>query len=195
MPELSADTRTNRVDPRVLRTRALLKKAALELAAEHEPDTITLAHIAERATVNRATVYQHYRDREELLLDAMEDELTGLVRVAAACPLVLPPREMPSALTDVFRHIETHATLYRRLLGPCGSARFANRLRQLFADEVAEQMEAAGTGRRDDPTVTLRAHHTAGALVGLITHWLTRPEVLPAEEVAAVAWGAIRRDR
>lgn len=37
--------------------------------------------------MNRATVYQHYGDRDALLLDATEDELTGLVGLLARTAL------------------------------------------------------------------------------------------------------------
>jgi AcrR family transcriptional regulator len=188
MSESTTESVARRTDPRVLRTRALLRAAALELAAEREPHTITIANVAERATVNRATVYQHYRDRDELMLDAMEDELANLIGLAARCPLVVLPDEMPQAFVEVFRHVEEEVTLYRRMLGPCGSARFVNRLRQLLAEQVALQLAQAGAGRADEAGVELRAHCSAGAFIGLVTCWLLRPDWLPAEEAAAHAW-------
>ncbi|WP_405933053.1 TetR-like C-terminal domain-containing protein [Streptomyces sp. NBC_00827] len=188
MSESTAEIVARRTDPRVLRTRALLRAAALELAAERELHSITIANVAERATVNRATVYQHYQDLDELMLDAMEDELAGLIGLAARCPLVVLPAEMPQGFLDMFRHVETEATLYRRMLGPCGSPRFVNRLRQLVAEQVALQLVEAGAGRADEAGVELRAHCSAGAFIGLVTCWLLRPDWLPAEEAAAYAW-------
>lgn len=197
MSEPTARTVTGRADPRALRTRALLRTAALELAAERELDTITIARVAKRATVNRATVYQHYRDREALLLDAMDGELTTLVGLVARCPLLAPPGaagrdDPPSALVDVFRHLDSRVTLYRRLLGPCGSARFVSRLRQLLAEQVALQLAASGLGRPDEAAVELRAHAAAGALIGLISHWLPRSDQLSAAQAAAQAWQGLR---
>jgi AcrR family transcriptional regulator len=191
MPDTTTEPGTKRVDPRVLRTRALLRSAALELAAERELTGITIADVAERATVNRATVYQHYSDRDALLLDATEDELTGLVALLARCPLVDGPRRTPSAFVDVFRHIESHAVLYRRMLGPCGSARFLNRLQQLVAEQVAQQLTALPAGPRDGADVALRAHCAAGAFIGVLRHWLTAPELVPPRTMAAKAWHAL----
>ncbi|MFF8993556.1 TetR/AcrR family transcriptional regulator [Streptomyces sp. NPDC014983] len=180
---------TKRVDPRVQRTRALLRAAVLELATEREPDAITIAEVAERATINRATVYQHYRDRDALLLDAMENELAGLAGLVARCPLVVLPKEMPPAFLDILRHVEANTVLYRRMLGPCGSARFINRLHQLVAEQVTLQLVTAGVGAPDAPTVELRAHCAAGAFIGLVTHWLddSHPHT---EAAAAEAWQA-----
>ncbi|MFK0156898.1 TetR/AcrR family transcriptional regulator [Streptomyces sp. NPDC090499] len=192
MLEPTAETSGGRVDPRVLRTRALLRTAALELASERDADTITMADIAERATVNRATVYQHYKDRDELLLAAMESEITALARAAACCPLAYPPDRMPTELVELFRHVESNDRLYRQMLGPNGTARFVNHLRDLLADEVTAQLDAAGARSGDAPPNDLRAHYVAGAFVGLIIRWLTRPDRLSAEAVAAAAWEGLR---
>ncbi|MGK5447690.1 TetR/AcrR family transcriptional regulator [Streptomyces radiopugnans] len=182
------------MDPRVLRTRALLREAALAIAAERDVDSMTIADIAERATVNRATVYQHYRDRDALLLDAMEEEVGRLARAAARCPLTYPARSAPGELAELFRHVEANATLYRRMLGPGGSARFVNRLRELLAEEVAAQLEAAdgGDGSGAAPLLELRAHYLAGAFVGVFTRWVAMPGRPAAEQAAEEVWGLLR---
>jgi AcrR family transcriptional regulator len=169
----------------VLRTRLSLQAAALELAAERELDQITLAHVAERAMINRATVYHHYRDLDELFLDAMESELTALVAIIARCSLTALPQEMPQALAEAFRHVDANLVLYRRMLGPCGSARFTDRLHHLLAEAAVAQL---GT---DAPGVQVRAHCAAGAFIGLLRHWLLGPDVPPADRAATDAWQAL----
>jgi AcrR family transcriptional regulator len=56
-----------REDPRVKRTRKLLQEAFLELFQEKDFASISIADIAERATVNRATFYAHFPDKYALL--------------------------------------------------------------------------------------------------------------------------------
>ena len=56
-----------RLDPRVKRTRQLLKQAFLELLEEKGFQAVTVQSIAERATVNRATFYAHFDDKFALL--------------------------------------------------------------------------------------------------------------------------------
>lgn len=181
---------TDRVDPRVRRTRALLRTAALELAAERDVESLTIADIAERATVNRATVYQHYRDRDALLLDAMEEEVTRLAHAAARCPLTRPAKRTPDELVALFRHVGTNATLYHRMLGPGGAARFINQLRDLLAAEVAAQLPPTNAPA---DTVSLRTHYLAGAFVGVFTQWASLGDDRPtAEEAAGAVWALLR---
>src|SRR5947209_1394748 len=59
--------RINGSDPRVRRTRDLLMQALFDLAAEKDIRAITVQDIAGRATLNRATFYAHFRDKDALL--------------------------------------------------------------------------------------------------------------------------------
>lgn len=69
------------LDPRVRRTRGLLVRAFNELLEEKGHSSLTVQEIAERATVNRATFYAHFRDQYELfdhvISEAFWDELRG----------------------------------------------------------------------------------------------------------------------
>lgn len=57
----------NEVDPRVKRTRKLLRDALVSLLAEKSFQSISVQDIAERATLNRATFYAHFEDKYALM--------------------------------------------------------------------------------------------------------------------------------
>lgn len=63
----------NQADPRVLRTRQIIREAFRALLQNKGFDAITIKDIAQRATINRATFYAHYEDKYALL-----DEITAL---------------------------------------------------------------------------------------------------------------------
>ncbi len=62
-----ADVCRENVDPRIRRTRLLLQQALGKLLEEKEFDKISVQDIADAATVNRATFYDHYTDKFALL--------------------------------------------------------------------------------------------------------------------------------
>ena len=64
---LPSQKTSEKVDPRVRRTRRLLQQALTELMAEKSLRSITVQDIAERATVNRVTFYAHFPDKYALL--------------------------------------------------------------------------------------------------------------------------------
>src|SRR6202022_3031505 len=65
-----------KIDPRIRRTRQMLFQAFEELLAEKSFDQISVQHLAERSTLNRATFYDHFTDKFALL-EAMIGERFG----------------------------------------------------------------------------------------------------------------------
>ncbi|MDO3412494.1 TetR family transcriptional regulator [Saccharibacillus sp. CPCC 101409] len=61
----------NREDPRVLRTRRLIRESFRTLLRSKGFESITIKDIARQAVINRATFYSHYEDKYALL-----DEIT-----------------------------------------------------------------------------------------------------------------------
>ena len=66
---------TEQTDPRVRRTRKLLQDSLRSLIHEKRFSQISVQDIAERATVNRATFYAHYQDKEDLAASSLKAEL------------------------------------------------------------------------------------------------------------------------
>ena len=115
------------IDPRVLRTRKLLRNALLDLIPEKGYSAITIQDITDRATLNRATFYLHYRDKLELLEDAFQ--------VIMADAALLPPDDgsvgLESALVSIegiFDHIAKHDGFFRVMLGEEKVPEFSNRI-------------------------------------------------------------------
>ncbi|GGQ04276.1 TetR/AcrR family transcriptional regulator [Streptosporangium pseudovulgare] len=184
-------------DPRVRRTRARLRTAVLTLAAEKDVGAITVSEVARCAGVNRATVYLHFPDVDALVTDAMEEAVTQVARAAALCPRDAPRDRTPEPLTVLFGHVAAAAPLYRRMLGPQGSALFATRMRDRLTAELAGRLTGAGPageapGRLGDVPAETHAAYLAGALIGVIAHWVTGDPPAPAEEVALAFWRLFR---
>src|SRR3954469_23016068 len=66
------------IDPRIRRTRQMLFTALEELLAEKGFDAITMQHLAERSTVNRGTIYAHFKDKFALLAALVEETFRAL---------------------------------------------------------------------------------------------------------------------
>ncbi|MFJ9565186.1 TetR/AcrR family transcriptional regulator [Streptomyces fuscichromogenes] len=136
-------------DRRVRRSRSALMRAAIELVTERETSAVPLSDIAEAADVSRRVVYQHFGDRDTLLLEAGLDlvrrELLPLLAQAK------DPDGREQALA-VCRHFAEHRPYYRALLtGPCAFALDrglislllpVNRqgVRQRYGDRLAPQL-------------------------------------------------------
>ena len=67
------------LDPRVRRTRKMLRDALAQLLKEKEFDKISIGDIAEASTLNRATFYGHYPDKFALLESLVATQFEGLI--------------------------------------------------------------------------------------------------------------------
>ena len=64
---LKGEPAVEATDPRVLRSRRMLMDALAKLLTHKEFDSISIQEIADEATLNRATFYLHYPDKNALL--------------------------------------------------------------------------------------------------------------------------------
>jgi len=62
-----SDNVADTTDPRILRSRRMLMEALVRLLNRKEFDDISVQEIADEATLNRATFYLHYPDKNALL--------------------------------------------------------------------------------------------------------------------------------
>lgn len=97
-----------RVDPRVTRTRKLIRDALISLLMEKSFESISVQDIAERATVNRATFYAHYTDKFALLDALVREDVAA--RLSEGGPLgVSNTRAMLLAVgKNVFAFVGSH---------------------------------------------------------------------------------------
>jgi AcrR family transcriptional regulator len=69
----------NQQDPRVLRTRQLIREAFRDLLRNKGFDSITIKDIAQKATINRTTLYAHYEDKYALLEEITEQAFHEMI--------------------------------------------------------------------------------------------------------------------
>lgn len=67
------DARSEDQDPRVTRTREAVRRAVRTLVQRSGFEALTHQQVAAEAGIGRATVYRHWPDRTQLLLDALLD--------------------------------------------------------------------------------------------------------------------------
>lgn len=60
------------IDPRVERSRTIIRQAALEELGEAGYGAFTIEAVAARAHVGKSTIYRHWRDKLDLIADAFE---------------------------------------------------------------------------------------------------------------------------
>ncbi|MFT4235075.1 MAG: TetR/AcrR family transcriptional regulator [Microbacterium sp.] len=167
------------MDARVVRTRASLQQALLDLALERRLDEITVNDIVERAGVNRSSFYQHYGDKELLLADALEQMILDM----PATVIRIPTGEIPDELGQYLRLVLEHRSVFRQVLGPNGSIVATERLSRRIESIVQEAIAHADVPLPPVPIDVIAAGVT-GTAMGVISAWVAR-DPMPSVDVAA----------
>jgi AcrR family transcriptional regulator len=166
------------------------------LMQEHVYEAITISDLTAQAGVNRATFYQHFRDKDAMLASIVAD-LVALMSVEAAqfvseIPDFRTPLP-PSFLVALFIRIEQEGDFYRRALGSGGSAFFREQmiayLEQMIGTYVT-RLPPTVPLTRNTPGVppTLTARLLASGLLGTLVWWLDNTQYFTAEEAAGWTW-------
>ncbi|RAP75881.1 TetR/AcrR family transcriptional regulator [Paenibacillus montanisoli] len=171
------DSAKPRTDPRIVRTRQLLKDAFIELLQEMDIEKISVNRIAERATINRVTFYLHYRDIPDML-EKMADDMIEELQAAVEQP---PPPSRSSddidsvKLVNLLEHIAANAKFYKVVLGKKRTPIFTERLLKMLSESVALRMKELGS----DSIMTkagiqkdIAIWYGSASLIGTIVAWI-----------------------
>jgi len=100
-----------KTDARVRYTKKVLRESLLRCLEEKPIQKVTVREVCERAELNRATFYKHYRDCYELL-EQIENELLDEFRASLVRPDLFDVTRLVGSIFDV---IDKNADFYRLL--------------------------------------------------------------------------------
>ncbi|HEY0263222.1 MAG TPA: TetR family transcriptional regulator [Granulicella sp.] len=177
------------LDPRIRRTRLLLQEALGRLIETTEFDKISVQDIAEAATVNRATFYDHYPDKYALLECMVGTRFAELlarrgVRFDGGCGEAV--KAMMRGLCDYLMELPGLA---------CGRQRTMEPHLESAVVAVVRNMLLEGL-RRHPPTVPgmspeMAAATASWAMYGAAKEWVRTPDHGPVEDVVAMVIGVV----
>ncbi|MGV9270898.1 TetR/AcrR family transcriptional regulator [Kitasatospora sp. NPDC003701] len=181
---------TEGTDPRVTRTTAALRQAVVELASQRPVSRITVAELAERAGITRATFYNRYSTLVDPLIEALHADLETGHRLEdrRRAEGASGPELLRLSVVEVADHVERFADVYRHALAEPADRGVYDALVRHFG-EYALAFLARAPGP-DLPGLNHRvvAQFLAHGFAGAIKAWVADPSVTKEELVdAAVA--------
>lgn len=177
------------MDRRIRKSQEAIMEAFVELMTEKRFEQITINDIANRADVNRGTVYLHYRDKFDLRDQCIQMQLTELF---GDC-LGEGSDYFPSK-TSMFRalqYLEQHISFYNRLLGNEGVPAFRNYLMNLIVQSLGEQMERSAIQTVINQELFIQ--FLASAIVGVLEFWISHSMPYSAEVMVDQLWAMLEQ--
>ena len=92
-------TEKTRTQKRAKRTRKRLKKAALDVFSEKSIDAATVEEITEKADVGKGTLYQHFEDKEQIVVTLVDEAAEHLIERIRSYEI------SPESLKDMLEHL------------------------------------------------------------------------------------------
>ena len=178
--------KSDKMDPRILRTRELLRRALEELVIEYSFAKLTVSQVTAQAGLDRSTFYLHYTGLHALLEDCAR-ELFSEMREEIYRNRPGDYRKDLSVLepfvTSVFKHLEKHHRFYRSMLGKQGDPFFRNLFQDQLTELIFEPISLSNLPEKSlQSDMTLR-FFSAG-FAGLASWWLEKDMPVSIEDAS-----------
>ena len=166
------------IDPRVLRSRQMLMESLLRLLLRKEFDDISIQEIADEASLNRATFYLHYTDKNALLQAMTAARFRDLV-ARRGLSFTNCDGALRAIALGVCDYLAETAGCPSQLAKMPLEGSIIPVVEDMFQEGAAYHEIVPGT----DPK--LLATTAAWAIFGAARRWHQTPDRIPAEEMAA----------
>lgn len=169
----------SKVDRRITKSQEAIKKAVTELMSEKNFDDITIQDIANRADVNRGTIYLHFTDKYDLLDKMIEEHINNL-------------RELCQSASEMtfqegnyvwFEYFERNYLFFSTMLASKGAPYFRSRFLELIVEEYKPEVDTT-EGKNQGLSEDVILQFFASAIVGAVEWWFKNEMPLPARVMA-----------
>jgi AcrR family transcriptional regulator len=169
----------SKVDRRIAKSQVAIKNAVTELMSEKSFDEITIQDIADRANVNRGTIYLHYMDKYDLLDKMIEEHIDNLRELCRSAS------EMTFQEGNYvwFEYFERHYLFFSTMLASKGAPYFRNRFLDLVVEEYQPELDTT-EGKNQGLSEDVILQFFASAIVGAVEWWFKNGMPLPARAMA-----------
>lgn len=159
-----------RMDRRVRKTRAQLRKGLAELLREKSIKEITVKELVEKVDINRSTFYLHYTDIYDMM-EKIENELAeDIEELIQAHPVSPFNEESFTFIEDIFAILAENKDICAALLGPNGDISFLHRIEDILSEHSLNALRQTFPEKIEDLKYSY-AFCMSGC-IGLIKTWL-----------------------
>jgi len=178
------------MDRRIQKSRQAIIDAFMRLMSEKEFESITINQIAERANVNRGTVYLHFDDKYDLREQCMQSQINQLLQ---HCMSEKNLNHLPSKTTllRTFEYLEQQASFYSIMLKSKGGTVFRNQMETMFKKSLNQHLDSISPAQEMNREITVQ--FLISATVGVLDWWIIRSMPYPAPVMVEQFWSLLNR--
>ncbi|AQR97598.1 TetR/AcrR family transcriptional regulator [Clostridium saccharoperbutylacetonicum] len=155
------------MDRRIEKSKQAIMDAFMILILKKDLESITVGEIAEKANVNRGTVYLHFTDKYDLRDKCLDNYLTQLTKACIQDHKV-EKITSKSSLIRVFEHLEVNYEIYSAMLSNKESSVFRKRMKEIFKDGLINRVDLSE--QKVNKEISVEFLVSAG--VGVLEWWI-----------------------
>ena len=156
-------------DLRVIKTKASLQEALIELLQDKELDKISISELCKKANVNRGTFYLHYQDVAELFEEYFHN-MTEDLRIAYYEPYLLTHHKIENLSSDmirIFHHVEKYKQFYKIVFKRKTPMIYYYQLFEIIRNYLTDSITEYHSQYKE-----YSASYQANAIIGLVIQWV-----------------------
>lgn len=168
---------STKIDLRIVRTRKLIKEAFIDLIQEKGYEAITIQNISDRAMINRATFYLHYKDKPDLMEKLLNEVFNDLADAIKPCKYIQNKKVKISnfqfMVEIIFNKIAENKKFFKVMLIKNGVNGFNIKMQSVIEEKFNEEFLTYGLSEK-----TLSIHPSllttflSSSLIGTVGWWL-----------------------
>lgn len=180
------------MDRRQQKSRKIIMEAFIELLKEKELEKISMNEIAEKANVNRGTIYLNFVDKYDLLNQCIEANFSQL---SEECQNAINDKKSltKESLLFTFQYLESHFDFLRVLFQNVGFSVF----KKCMYDEIVkglhhfDQYESSTNTIRSEVSI----HFLASAMTGVLEWWFVNSMPCSPDKITDELWLLLQNNR
>lgn len=172
------------IDPRILRTRKLIMDAFIELTKKKDFNDITIGDITSAATVNRATFYNHFFDKHDLLERVLSESVMREVLQEVSKHEVINEETITSIFNSIIKFQISVSNQCQRsfeALAPQIETNFKKELQAFFSERAQRQWS-----NQIRIEIEIFAVMLSWSLYGAAMHWMHNRSINPEDYVKQI---------
>ncbi|AZB42045.1 TetR/AcrR family transcriptional regulator [Bacillus sp. FJAT-42376] len=177
-----------KADRRVMKSQEAIKTALIELMSEKNFDAMTIQDIADRANVNRGTVYLHYMDKFDLLDKVMEEHIFNMTDFCESASEM----DYIESTVHCMEYLQSNYLFFSTMLASEGAPSFRHQFLKFNIAEFKKDVDLT-SGKNLGQNEEIVAQFVANAYVGVVEWWLKNEMPYPPQVMAEKVGELIER--
>lgn len=176
-------------DIRVQRTHKNIIDAFIALTYEEGMDKVTVQDIADRAMINRATFYAHFKDKNDLYNQIFKIAM-GTFSALRAPELFsfgrIHEELITDRLTEVFKQVRQQREIFLLIFNTTNFAQLIQQFKKMLAKNISGVLLRLGISRHTKIPADLVLTYLVSTFAGALQWWLQTDNQMSAHQLAVL---------